>query len=89
VGGFGDVLHHGTTAALSLEDGVLQGGATLAMEPPATTTTQPLRTVSQSEAGFEKIMQACVVTLAWPLGVGRHRLTVEFGGTAVDAAPDA
>jgi hypothetical protein len=30
-----------------------------------------------------------VVTLAWPLGVGRHRLTVEFGGTAVDAAPDA
>jgi hypothetical protein len=65
------------------------GGATLAMDPPATTTTQPLRTVSQSEAGFEKIMQACVVTLAWPLGVGRHRLTVEFGGTAVDAAPDA
>jgi hypothetical protein len=88
-GGFGEDLDHGVASGLELEDGVLRGGVTLAMQPPAVATTRPLHTVSQSEAGFEKIMQACVVTLAWQLPAGRHRVVVEFGAAATGPAPGA
>jgi hypothetical protein len=88
-GGFGETLNHGIAAGIGLEDGVLRGAVTLAMQPPAIAATRPLHTVSQSEAGFEKIMQACVVTLAWQLPVGRHRLAIEFSAGAVGVAPHA
>jgi hypothetical protein len=88
-GGFGEVLDHGIATVLTLEDGVLHGQARLGMQPPALVETRPLHTVSQSEAGFEKIMQACVVTLTWQLAAGRHRLVLEFSAAAVDPAPDA
>jgi hypothetical protein len=34
---------------------------------PVRLQAQPHRTVSQSEAGFEKIMQAVEIMLSWPV----------------------
>jgi hypothetical protein len=43
---------------------------------PALVRARPHLTVSQSEDGFEKIMQCATVTLAWTLAAGRHELSV-------------
>ena len=66
-GGFGQPLVLSQCASLRLEDGVLGGTLELAFDPPAQVAARPHQTVSQSEAGFEKIMQALEVTLTWPL----------------------
>lgn len=39
----------------------------LHLNNPALIRSQPHFSVSQSEAGFEKIMQAVTLTLTWPL----------------------
>jgi hypothetical protein len=49
------------------------GRVELRCAPPARIVTRPYRTVSQSEQGFEKIMQSMTLTLSWPLdGTQRH-----------------
>jgi len=69
--GFGQDLALDDVATLRLEDGVLGGVITLNVQPPARLAARPHLTVSQSEAGFEKIMQAVEITLSWPIG-GLH-----------------
>jgi alpha-amylase len=64
-GGFGQILDFGETRRLKLEDGVLGGALLLTCSLPATASGRPHQTVSQSEAGFEKIMQAAEVAFAW------------------------
>ncbi|MBL8533202.1 MAG: DUF1926 domain-containing protein [Betaproteobacteria bacterium] len=82
-GGFGEPMDHGSPAELLLEDGVLGGHVSVRAQPAARMTSAPLHTVSQSEAGFEKIMQALTTNLAWSLPVGRTRIDVELRfGTA-------
>ena len=63
--GFGQPLNLPATTSLSLEDGVLGGALRLACQPPAAVSGHPHQTVSQSEAGFEKIMQATEVQFQW------------------------
>jgi hypothetical protein len=48
------------------------------MDPPARVTAQPLHTVSQSEAGFEKVMQAATLELRWPVAPGRATVSVRL-----------
>jgi hypothetical protein len=69
-GGFGQPLRLESASTLSLEDGVLGGAIELLTSAPATIVAQPHFTVSQSEEGFEKIMQAVSVTLSWPVSAG-------------------
>ncbi len=66
-GGFGDLLHLDQASQLTLEDGVLGGRLRLSTSLPARIIARPHRTVSQSEAGFEKVMQAVEISLSWPL----------------------
>jgi hypothetical protein len=40
---------------------------------------RPLHTVSQSEDGFEKVMQCAVVELEWPAGAGEASVTLKVG----------
>ncbi|MDA8094132.1 MAG: DUF1926 domain-containing protein [Betaproteobacteria bacterium] len=68
LGGFASLLTLKQARALELHDGVLQGALTVRASRPVTLTAQPLYTVSQSEAGFEKIMQAIVLSASWDLG---------------------
>ncbi len=63
--GFGQALHLPATTSLSLDDGVLGGRLTLEASLPGDIHGQPHQTVSQSEAGFEKIMQAVELRLTW------------------------
>lgn len=64
-GGFGQSFTWSGLDALALEDHYLKGAVVLGISPPARVKAQPHATVSQSEAGFEKIMQAVELTLTW------------------------
>ncbi|MFN4324796.1 MAG: alpha-amylase/4-alpha-glucanotransferase domain-containing protein [Azonexus sp.] len=66
-GGFGDPLPVASADRLTLEDGVLGGKIALLASRPAEISAAPLKTVSQSEAGFEKIMQAVELCWAWDI----------------------
>ena len=69
-GGFGQPLNLPSMTTLSLEDGVLGGMVELLCSPPAALEAGPHHTVSQSEDGFEKIMQAVTLRLAWQVEAG-------------------
>jgi alpha-amylase len=77
-GGFGDAHVMEACASLRLEDGVLGGGVEVVIDPPARVSARPLRTVSQSEAGFEKVMQAATLELRWPMAPGRGTVSVRL-----------
>jgi 4-alpha-glucanotransferase/alpha-amylase len=61
---------------LCLEDSVLGGTAWLLCSAPVAVAAQPHHTVSQSEDGFEKIMQAVTLTLRWPLATGAQSIAI-------------
>lgn len=64
-GGFGELHHFKQLNALSLEDEVLGGVVQLDTNVDCDITSHPHYSVSQSEAGFEKIMQALTLELEW------------------------
>ncbi len=66
-GGFGQQLYIANMKQVLLEDDVLGGVVTITSETPAVFDAFPHFSVSQSEAGFEKIMQALTITLSWDL----------------------
>ena len=66
-GGFGQPLQLNEATELRLEDGVLGGQVKIQTSISAKIHGRPQQTVSQSEAGFEKIMQAVELRLAWTL----------------------
>jgi hypothetical protein len=74
--GFGQPLDARTVTELVLDDRFMGGAVAVLVSAPAGVRARPHRTVSQSEDGFEKIMQCATVTLAWPLAAGRHELSV-------------
>jgi 4-alpha-glucanotransferase/alpha-amylase len=65
-GGFGAAFTWENSRAIALEDGVLGGRLTLAADRPLQIRAAPHHTVSQSEDGFEKIMQAVTLRLRLP-----------------------
>lgn len=80
--GFGQALDIDAVTRLLLVDGVLGGKLILTSNQPVSISGRPHFTVSQSEAGFEKIMQAAVLTLRWEARPGQAlelTLTAETG----------
>ncbi|HUW26344.1 MAG TPA: alpha-amylase/4-alpha-glucanotransferase domain-containing protein [Gallionella sp.] len=67
LGGFGKPLEAEVTR-LVMDDGVLGGHLILGASQTVLIHAAPYFTVSQSEAGFEKIMQAVEVIVQWPVG---------------------
>ncbi len=67
MGGFGQVLHLDAMQRIVLEDEVLGGKLDISVDRPVSLHAQPCFSVSQSEAGFEKIMQAVALTFELPL----------------------
>jgi alpha-amylase/alpha-mannosidase (GH57 family) len=65
-GGFGQAYTWDNIASLALEDGVLGGKVLIAIDRPVTVYALPHKTVSQSEDGFEKIMQAVSLRIVHP-----------------------
>ena len=76
LGGFGQPLLLPAVSTLRLEDGVLGGAVELMSTAPVQLTCAPHHTVSQSEEGFEKIMQSLTLTLRWSLPAGEGSLCV-------------
>jgi len=54
---------------IGLHDRELGGAIEIEASPAAQFDLRPLYTASQSEAGFEKIMQAAVVRVSWPVQI--------------------
>ncbi|MEO1767852.1 alpha-amylase/4-alpha-glucanotransferase domain-containing protein [Thiobacter aerophilum] len=77
-GGFGEPLLEQTLEEIELVDDVLGGSLVLRVTRPARLEARPHHTVSQSEAGFEKIMQAVTLRLAWPVASAGERLVVSL-----------
>ena len=65
LGGFGMLLEM-EAERLILDDGVLGGHLVLGASRAVAIHAAPYFTASQSEAGFEKIMQAVEITVQWP-----------------------
>ncbi|HTY99817.1 MAG TPA: alpha-amylase/4-alpha-glucanotransferase domain-containing protein [Rhodocyclaceae bacterium] len=74
--GFGQAMKLSSARSLTLDDGVLKGGLAVGCEPALAISARPHYTVSQSEAGFEKVMQAAELTLLWPLAPEGAELVV-------------
>ena len=74
--GFGEELARTALDSIILDDGELPGAVILAASAPARFAARPHHTVSQSEAGFEKIMQAVELTLNWPLSSSATEISV-------------
>jgi alpha-amylase len=84
-GGFGQPIDLAAATALTLEDGVLGAAVRIETGLPAEISSQALKTVSQSEAGFEKIMQAVEVCVAWTVPDGECTLKLHL--TTAASAP--
>ncbi|MDO8263655.1 MAG: DUF1926 domain-containing protein [Gallionella sp.] len=67
-GGFGAPLDADKITRLTLDDGVLGGHLILGASKSVSIHAEPYFTVSQSEAGFEKIMQAVEITVLLQIG---------------------
>ena len=73
-GGFGAALEYDGLIQFALEDAELRGRLAVTCTAPVFATMAPHYTVSQSEAGFEKIMQAACIRLRWPAAGQRIEL---------------
>lgn len=67
IGGFGQQHVLQNLQSLVLEDAVLGGAMEIHVSHPCEFASAPHFSVSQSEAGFEKIMQAMTLELTWPV----------------------
>jgi len=63
--GFGQVLDVAGAPVVVLDDRFLEGGVALECSPPARVSGRPYFTVSQSEDGFERVMQSATIVLEW------------------------
>ncbi len=77
-GGFGQVLHLDAMKEIVLEDEVLGGSLKLSCSIPGILNTKPHFSVSQSEAGFEKIMQAVTLELSFQVNAISRGLDFEL-----------
>jgi alpha-amylase len=84
-GGFGQPLELADATRLTLEDGVLGGSLELQTSFSAQISGRPQQTVSQSEAGFEKIMQAAEIAFTWQIPAADCTLLLQL--TIVPKAP--
>jgi len=76
--GFGQELKVVELREITLEDGELHGQLKLSTDRSLGLHAAPYFTASQSEAGFEKIMQAACLTLSWQPGSNAETLKLQF-----------
>lgn len=78
IGGFGQPQQINGMGELWLEDEVLGGKVALSCNRKAVCQSWPHFSVSQSEAGFEKIMQAVTIVLSWDLSQLKGPLKIKL-----------
>jgi len=80
--GFGQELSIAGLREITLEDDALHGRVKLSADLPLTLDAAPYFTASQSEAGFERIMQAACLTLTWQPGGNAEMLNLRLAVTS-------
>ncbi len=78
LGGLGQALELKNIDAIALDDDTLGGNVALTASSPVTLRAHPHFSVSQSESGFEKIMQAVTLQLEWPIVTQELIITLEI-----------
>ena len=78
-GGLGQALDLDGMSELVLVDEFMGGSLTLRSNLPVRLRARPYHTVSQSEGGFEKIMQSVTLTLSWPLDPAHAHVDLSLG----------
>ncbi|MDT8363098.1 MAG: alpha-amylase/4-alpha-glucanotransferase domain-containing protein [Nitrosomonas sp.] len=76
--GFGLPLEIADLESITLEDDTLKGSVTINATPAVKFQAHPHFSVSQSEDGFEKIMQAVKITLTWAPIADQQKITLQF-----------
>lgn len=76
--GFGEHFVLSNCRELTLDDRALGGGIVVRAAPAASICAAPYHTVSLSEAGFEKIMQAASPTVLWTVAAGPIEIRLEL-----------
>lgn len=76
--GFGQPVTLNELSTLILKDDTLGGKLQLDVETAAQLQAQPHFTVSQSEGGFEKIMQAVKLHISWPTTIKQQSISLRF-----------
>ncbi len=76
--GFGQLLEITQLTEITLDDDTLGGTVMLKTSSPVTLCAYPHFSVSQSESGFEKIMQATTLLLEWPITAQELIITLEI-----------
>ncbi len=87
--GFGQLLQLSAMYELTLDDDVLGGSVKLKTSSPVALIAKPCYSVSQSEGGFEKIMQAVTLALEWPLSSRDIVVSLEVRTSQDIAVPPA
>jgi len=64
-GGFGQPLDLEQASEVVLDDRHMRGSVVLRLDAPARVAARPYRTVSQSEEGFERVMQSVTLEIEW------------------------
>ncbi len=77
--GFGQGLEQDSVQSLRLEDGVLGGFIHIQTSQAMRLSAAPHFTVSQSEAGFEKVMQAVTLRFGWLVSPGPVSIRLDVG----------
>jgi alpha-amylase/alpha-mannosidase (GH57 family) len=77
-GGLGQPLDLEDMTELVLVDNFMGGSLTLRSNLPVLLRARPCHTVSQSEGGFEKIMQSVTLTLRWPLDAAHANIELSL-----------
>ena len=78
LGGFGQAIKFSDLKHIALEDEVLGGAVHLDSNVACNFCSHPYFSVSQSEAGFEKIMQAITLELKWPARALKDGLEIKL-----------
>ncbi len=78
LGGFGQSIKFSGLKYIALEDEVLGGAVHLSSNIACNFCGHPYFSVSQSEAGFEKIMQAVTLELRWPARALKDGLEIKL-----------
>ncbi|MCO6434034.1 alpha-amylase/4-alpha-glucanotransferase domain-containing protein [Nitrosomonas nitrosa] len=77
LGGFGQNFDLDELTNITLDDIVLQGALILRISEPVKLQANPHFSVSQSEGGVEKIMQAVKLKLIWPVSIKKLKIVLE------------
>jgi 4-alpha-glucanotransferase len=77
LGGFGQYLDLADVTEITMEDTTLLGAVTLSASVPVRLCAQPYFSVSQSEGGYEKIMQAVKLKIIWPASTRQLTIRLE------------